>query len=149
MFFRVRDALWRPLLNTLLGCLRYLRLFAIGCQQRVRILRATEETIDAVVKVVRRADSIARVSDIPKDGSRLNDGSRFYVGESVKVGVVMPLPARTEDANNVTTQAVFANLEDHAVSCTQHRTTERGEDVDPLVTSIVAAWSAPSVGELL
>jgi len=122
-----------------------LRIQPIGRQQRIRISRATQETIDAVVKVVRRTVRITRISDIPKNSSLVNDASRFNVGESVKVCVVMPLPARTQDTNNMTTQAVFANFEYYTVCCAGHRTTERREDVDTFVPSIAAPRSAPRV----
>src|SRR6185503_18161618 len=104
--------------------------------------------IYAVVKVVRRADRVTRVSDIPKNSSLLHESSRLNIGESVQVSVVVPLPAGTKDANNVTAETVFANLEDHTVGCAQHWATKRREDVDAFVTSIVAPGSAPRVFQL-
>ena len=146
---RVREAGTRRLFRVSPGRLLYRRVLSIGRKQWVRISSATQETIDAVVQVVRRPAGITRVPDIPKNGSLLHDASRFNIAESVKVRVVMPLPAGAQDANNVATKVVFANLEDYTVRRAQHRTTERGEDVDTFVTSIVAARSAPRVGQIL
>jgi hypothetical protein len=125
------------------------RVWLIGRQKRIWISRATKETVNAVVKVVRRPYCISGITDKSKNGSRLHNASGFNIAEPVEVRVVMPLPAGPQDTNNVTAQAVFANLEDYTVCCADHRPTEWRENVDPFVSSIVGAWSAPGVGQLL
>ena len=98
--------------------------------------------------MIRRAARIAGISYIPKNGSRLHDASGFYVTKPVQMSIVMPLPARTKDANDVAAQVVFANFEDYAVRGAEHGTTQRGKDVDSLVTPVSAAWSAPGIFQI-
>jgi hypothetical protein len=124
------------------------RMWRISCQKRIRVLRVTQETINSVVKVMRRPDRVAGVPDIPKDGSLIHKASGLNIAEFVEVSVIVPLPARTQDTNNVTSQIVFPNLEDHTVGCADNRAAQRREDVDTFVTSIAAARSAPSVGQI-
>lgn len=120
----------------------------IDGQQRIRISRAAHEAIDAVVEVRWRAFRVPGIPDIAKDGSRLHDASRLDIPESIKVSVVVPLPAGPEHANDITTQVVFADLEDHAIGRADHRPAFWCEDVDAFVTSIYPAGSTPRIGEI-
>src|SRR5262245_47417553 len=116
-------------------------------KHRVRILRAAEETIYAVMQMIRCPFRIAGVSNVPQHGSGLHKGSRLNIAKAIEVSIVMPLPTRAEDSNYVAAEVVFTNFEDYTVRCAENRSTERCEDVDTFMTSIAAARSAPGVSE--
>jgi hypothetical protein len=86
-------------------------------QKRIWILRAAHESIHAIMKMMRCPNRIAGITDIPKNTSLLHDGAGFNISESVEMGIVVPLPPRTQDTNHKTTKVVFPDLEYDTPGC--------------------------------
>ena len=94
---------------------------------------AANRIVDAVVKMRRSIARVAGISNVAEYVAGVHGISGLEAAVSIEVRIVVHLPSRSENVDDLPSELVGSNPDDDAFGCAQDRCATRGEDINALV----------------